>query len=100
MKLLRQTHASQHAREPWVRVKSVEPRINVDSGEPLRAVFFHLLQPAERLVSLAQTRVENGEVIRRDVLAASLLRQLLKHFSRVRRSAGHCVHMPELGQSL
>jgi hypothetical protein len=80
-----QADASPEVRKPWVGVKIVQTRVcgQID-GQIIAPMLVRPLQPGERLIFFAEARVNDSDVIGRDIAARRQLFQMIQHPLRFR----------------
>jgi hypothetical protein len=64
-------HSFHKGFESWIVAQWINYRVNVEIGHPAAALLERLRRPVQRLVDIAQSDVERGELDRGDVIVGA-----------------------------
>src|SRR5262249_16782318 len=93
--LRRKAHSSQQVVESRVRAQAVEPWVYFEENDAIRVLLVSFIQPDERLIFLAQTGIDQGEVVGRNGSLLCLLAQLVEQFDRFASLTRHRIGVGE-----
>src|SRR5262249_32621929 len=91
----RKAHASQQVVESRVRAQAVKSWFHIEENDAIRILLVSFLEPDERLIFLAQTGIDQGDVVGRNGSLLCLLAHLVEQFDRFASLTRHRIGVGE-----